>query len=445
MAKILLPLFLCFLLLTNAVKAQEYTTVYSLKECLDFAVNNSYEIHKSNLEIREADYQIGEAKSGILPQVNVNGGYDKYIALPSVVLPGEIIGQPGTQIPVQMGTKNELNISASLEQVIFSPSLFTGIKVAKNNLELQRLRNIMTKEEIIFDVSNTYYDILNSMKELESTRYILAKQDSLYALTEERVKEGFTREVDLNRIKVNLTNMRLRESNLLNTISQQKKYLQILMGMPIEDRLELDDSEITQIESQELHMVSSSQGITQLNMLEKQKTILELQKKQEQVKYLPSLSAVVSGGYQFQSDHLRLTKDPWFNSLLVGVRLSIPVFDGLGKRNRIKQIQMQSQRMDYEIIKTRQEISMNFLNAKDQLEVSYKSVQAQSENLQLAEKTYQQTIMLYNEGLAGITDVLDTETTLQEAKTSYAMEIVKYRKTEIDLLKANGELETLLK
>lgn len=445
MAKILLPLFLCFLLLANTVKAQEYTNVYSLKECLDFAVNNSYEMHKSNLEIQEADYQIGEAKSGILPQVNVNGGYDKYIALPSVVLPGEIIGQPGTQIPVQMGTKNELNISASLEQVIFSPSLFTGIKVAKNNLELQRLRNIMTKEEIIFDVSNTYYDILNSMKELESTRYILAKQDSLYALTEERVKEGFTREVDLNRIKVNLTNMRLRESNLLNTISQQKKYLQILMGMPIEDRLELDDSEIMQIEAQELHMVSTSQGITQLNMLEKQKTILELQKKQEQVKYLPSLSAVVSGGYQFQSDHLRLTKDPWFNSLLVGVRLSIPVFDGLGKRNRIKQIQMQSQRMDYEIVKTRQEISMNFLNAKDQLEVSYKSVQAQSENLQLAEKIYQQTIMLYNEGLAGITDVLDTETTLQEAKTSYAMEIVKYRKTEIDLLKANGELETLLK
>lgn len=445
MAKILLPLFLCFLLLTNTVKAQEYTKAYSLKECLDFAVNNSYEIHKSNLDIREASYQVGEAKSGILPQVNINSEYDKYIALPSVVLPGEIIGQPGTQIPVQMGTKNELNFSASLEQVIFSPSLFTGIKVAKNNHELQRLRNIMTKEEIIFDVSNTYYDILNSMKELESTRYILAKQDSLYALTEERVKEGFTREVDLNRIKVNLTNMRMRESNLLNTISQQKKYLQILMGMPIEDGLELDDSEITQIESQDLHIVSPSQGVTQLNILEKQKNILELQKKQEQVKYLPSLSAVVSGGYQFQSDHLRLTKDPWFNSLLVGVRLSVPIFDGLGKRNRIKQIQMQSQKMDYEIVKTRQEISMNFLNAKDQLAVSYQSVQAQSENLQLAEKTYQQTIMLYNEGLAGITDVLDTETTLQDAKTSYVTEIVKYRKAEIDLLKANGELETLLK
>ena len=106
---------------------------------------------------------------------------------------------------------------------------------------------------------------------------------------------------------------------------------------------------------------------------------------------------------------------------------------------------MQSQKMDYEIVKTRQEISMNFLNAKDQLAVSYQSVQAQSENLQLAEKTYQQTIMLYNEGLAGITDVLDTETTLQDAKTSYVTEIVKYRKAEIDLLKANGELETLLK
>ena len=445
MAKVFLSLSLSFLFLAHTVKAQEYTEVYSLRACLDFAVNNSYEIHQSNLKIREAGYQIEEAKSGILPQVNVNGGFDNYIALPSVVLPGEIIGQPGTQIPVQIGTKNELNFSASLEQVVFSPSLFTGIKVARNNHELQRLRNIMTKEEIIFDVGNTYYDILNSMKELESTRYILVKQDSLYALTEERVKEGFIREVDLNRIKVNLTNIRLRESNLLNTISQQKKYLQILMGMPIEDRLELDDAEITQIESQELHIVSVPQGITQLSILEKQKTILELQKKQEQVKYLPTLSAVVSGGYQFQSDHLRLTKDPWFNSLLVDVRLSIPVFDGLGKRNRIKQIHMQTQIMDYEIVKTRQEISMSFFNARNQLDVSYKSVQAQSENLRLAEKTYQQTIMLYNEGLSGITDVLDTETTLQEAKTSYAGEIVKYRKTEIELLKANGELETLLK
>ena len=105
---------------------------------------------------------------------------------------------------------------------------------------------------------------------------------------------------------------------------------------------------------------------------------------------------------------------------------------------------MQVQKVDYEIAYTKQQISMNFLNAKDQLHVSYESALTQSENVQLAEKTYQQTVMLYNEGLASIMDVLNTETTLQEAKTSYIAEMVKCRKTELDLLKANGKLETLL-
>ena len=426
-------------------QAQETSSGYSLRECLDFAVNNSYKAHRANLDIRESGYQKDEVRSGVLPQINANGGFDHYLALPSMVLPGEIIGQPGAKIPVQMGTKNELSLSASLEQVVFSPSLFTGIKIAKNNYELQQLLSVMTKEEIIFDVSNAYYDIVSNIKELEGIRYILAKQDSLYTLVKYRVEENITREIELNRMKVNLTNTKLRETHLLSAISQQKKYLQLLIGMPIEDTLELDASEMTPVNPPGFHTADPSQGRTELNILEKQKSIFELQEKQEKMKYLPSLSLVVSGGYQFLSDHLKLTKDPWFNSLFVGARLSVPIFDGFEKRSRIKQIQMLVQKMDYEIAYAQQYISMSFLNAKDQLHASYESVLTQSENMQLAEKTYQQTIMLYNEGLASIMDVLDTETTLQEAKTSYVAEMVKYRKTELDLLKANGKLETLLK
>ncbi len=55
----------------------------------------------------------------------------------------------------------------SVEQVIFLP-VIQGIKIARNSRELQRLRAAMTKEEVIFDVSNAFYDILNSMQELET-------------------------------------------------------------------------------------------------------------------------------------------------------------------------------------------------------------------------------------------------------------------------------------
>jgi hypothetical protein len=65
-----------------------------------------------------------------LPQINLSGSLDDNVALPKLVLPGEIIGQPGEQIPVEMGTQYVLDASARLEQVIFSPTFFAGIKNA---------------------------------------------------------------------------------------------------------------------------------------------------------------------------------------------------------------------------------------------------------------------------------------------------------------------------
>ena len=115
------------------VRAQEYPPKYSLQQCLDFAVNNSYAAHRANLDIRDAEHQIHEARSGVLPQINASGSLDNNMVLPTMMMPGEIIGQPGTQIPVQIGTKNTLDLSIAAEQIIFAPSLFTGIKIAKNN------------------------------------------------------------------------------------------------------------------------------------------------------------------------------------------------------------------------------------------------------------------------------------------------------------------------
>jgi len=444
MARSILTMTLFILALSGiGVKAQEHPK-YSLQQCLDFAVNNSYAAHRAGLDIREAEHQMHEARSGVLPQINASGSFDNSIVIPTMMLPGEIIGQPGTQIPVQMGTTNTLDFSVAAEQIIFAPSLFIGIKMAKNNRELQKLRAAMTKEEIIFDVSYAFYDILNSMQELDNINYMIVKQDSLSLLMKKRVEENITREVDLNRVKVNLTNLRARGENIKSTISQQKRYLQILIGMPVGDSIELDDSEAKNFGISVLRIDSPPQNKVELDILNKQKDILGLDIRLSKMGYLPTLSVIASAGYQFQSDKLNLTKEPWFSSTIVGVRLSIPLFDGLSKRGQIKQKRIQLQRLDWDIVEAQQNIFMNHQNAKDRLQVVSGLVQAQSENLQLAEKVYTQTMALYSEGLSSITDLLETETSLREAKIAYTTELIRYRKTEIDLLKASGTLENLL-
>jgi hypothetical protein len=87
--------------------------------------------------------------------------------------------------------------------VIFSPALFRGIRIAKNNRELQQLRSAMTEEELVFNVSYVYYDMLNSMQESVHIAGMFAMQDSLYLLMKRRVEEfvNVTRKIDLNRPK----------------------------------------------------------------------------------------------------------------------------------------------------------------------------------------------------------------------------------------------------
>jgi outer membrane protein TolC len=435
---------LALLIISNTVIAQDYQRKFTLQQCLDLAIHNSYAAYKANLDISEAGYHIHEVRSNVLPQISASGSFDYSILLPTTMIPGEIIGQPGTQIPVHMGTKNVLDFGATIEQVIFAPTLFTGIKIAKNNLELQRLRATMTKEEVIFNVSNAFYDILNNMQELENVNYMISRQDSLYVLIKKQVEENVTREIDLNRIKINLTGLQARGKNVKNTIWQQKRYLQILIGMPIESAFELDDSEIKNIQVSGLRAYSAPQNKIELEVLDKQKEILELEIHNQKANYLPTLSAVTTAGYQFQSDKLNLLRKPWFSSAIIGARLSIPIFDGLSNRSKIEQKQILLQGLYRDIRETQQNISANYQNAKNQLGIIYELIQDQSENLKLAEKVYFQTMALYTEGLADITDLLETESSLHEAKIAYTTELLRYKKTEIDLLKASGTLENLL-
>lgn len=424
--------------------AQNANKKVTLQQCLDFALNNSYAVHGANLDVDAAGYRINEAWSGVLPQIQTSGSFDHSIVLSTTMLPGELIGESGTQIPVQMGSKNELDVDLTIEQVIFSPTLFTGIKIAKNNQELQRLRASMTTEEVIFNVSNAFYDILGSMQELDHIISMISKQDSLYLLMEKRVKKNVTREVDLNRIKVNLTNLQAKGKNMKNVILQQKRYLQILIGIPVEDAFEVDGSEVKSMGISECRDYLLPQNRIELDVLNKQKEILELEIRRHKMEYLPTLSAIATGGYQFQSNKLNLARDPWYSSAVVGVRLSIPVFDGLGRRSRIKQKQIQLQGLDWDIRETQQTLSANYLNAKNQLEIISELIHVQSENLKLAEKVYTQTMALYTEGLAGITDLLATEISLHEVKISYTTEIIRYKKAEVDVLRASGTLEYLL-
>lgn len=89
-------------------------------------------------------------------------------------------------------------------------------------------------------------------------------------------------------------------------------------------------------------------------------------------------------------------------------------------------------------------LNTQFENAKLQVQNNLSTIKAQKENVDLANEVYNSTQNNYNLGLANLTDLLDAETSLVSAQNNYNEALLQYKLAELDIVKSNGNLKSLL-
>lgn len=430
------------------LSAQNNNNRVTLSQCLNLALENNYQIKQAKYDEVISKAKTKEVTADVFPQVNVAAGITNNISIPVFILPGELLGKPNTTIPVEFESTYDVGGTIELSQVIFSPTLFLGIKIAKNAEELIALKTHFTEDELIYNVSVAFYDILHNSQQLLSIESNLNIQDSLYKKTAYKVKQDLTREIDLNRIGVNIANLEVQKKQLKTIIEEQIRYFNVLLGIPWDTQLILDNSCLHDLNIPH-HFSSDLDSYferTELTILQKKRDLEYLNVKAINSQYLPNISFIAAAGYQFQNEKFNLSNtDLWFDHSLIGLRISIPVFDGFRKQKQRQKAKYEIYKIDEEIQFTRQLINTQLTNAKKSLLVSYESIKVQKNNLQLAEKIYNQSRLLYKEELYNVTDLLYTEMVLHDAQVGYWSGVIKYKKAELDLLKAKGILNTLIK
>src|SRR5690606_20484907 len=79
--------------------AQVESEHFTLDAALQYALKNSIDIQKSILDQKQADHLVAEVRGTGLPQVNASGQFQNFPNLPTQLLPGELVGEPGSLIP----------------------------------------------------------------------------------------------------------------------------------------------------------------------------------------------------------------------------------------------------------------------------------------------------------------------------------------------------------
>jgi outer membrane protein len=432
----------------NTVNAQQ---PLRLQDALKYALEASQAARKARLDVENSQYQIDEVRSRALPQISGSGGLTYNPILQQSALPGDFFGQPGTTLLVAFGQKWNASAGVSLNQTIFDNSVFTGLKAAKTTAEFYRLNAQLTEEQIIEQVATSYYQVLVQRHQVGVVDSTIKNTQKVQGVLQSLYENGLAKKIDVDRIAVNVSNLRSRRQQLLNGVELLQNQLKFYMGMPIQTPINIPDAQLAQIQPRAVPKEDSVNvsNRTELAVLSTQESLLKYQRQATKSEYMPSLSLSSSYSYQGLSNGFPVFKGQknganWFDVASVGLSLKVPIFNGNATKARLRQADVEIRKLNEDIAQTRLSLNLAHENAKTQINNSIITLNNQQENVKLAQEVYFNTQNNYNNGLATLTDLLDAENSLTEAQTNYSSALLDYRVAEIQLVKAQGTLRSLL-
>lgn len=433
------PLILFGLLLSYRVKAQQQL---SLKDAVNYAVQNSENVRKAKLDIAGGKYKTQEIRAQALPQISGDGSLNY----------NPIIGQLVVgDLSFQLGRNWNASAGVQFSQQLFNQTVFTGLKAAKTSESYYSLLENLTEEQVIEQVANTYFQVLVNRQQIAVIDTNLKNVMIVEKIITNQFQNGLAKKIDVDRIKVNLTNLQNQRTQSGNSVTQLENQLKYYMGMPIETSIILPATELTEVKN--LPVLTDTvnlNGRTEIRLLDIQRDLYTLQRKAYLAEYYPSLSLNGNYSYTGQSDKFDLFKSKnssafWYDASAIGVTLKVPIFNGFATRSRVRQANVDILKNEQDKRQTTNSLNLAYENAKIEIRNSLNTINSQRQNVNLAQEIYKSTQNNYNNGLAALTDLLDTENALTEAQNSYTQALLNYRIAEIQLIKSNGNIKSLLK
>lgn len=421
------------------VQAQQQLT---LSEAVNYALENKAEAVNARLDVKNSEYLIDEVRANALPQINIDGGLTY-----NAILQETAMDFMGESMVIALGRPWQSTAAVSLSQQLFNQAVFTGLKAAKSTREFYKINAQLTDEQVIEKVANSYYEVYKTKSQLKTMDATIENTTRVRDVIKSLFDNGLAKKIDLDRTNVALNNLTSTRQQLINALQLQENALKYLIGMDINTPIELPNDTFEITAHALVDETISVENRTEIQLLEKQSELLALNKKATEAQGYPSLSLNANYGYLGIGD-----KFPWFQSYpdaywsdfaSVGLNLRIPVFNGGVVKSRVKQAQIDIEKLEVTKRDTRLALDLSLQNAITQLNNSLITLNTQKENVNLAQEVLSNVENNYKFGLATLTDLLDAETSYADAQNNHTNALLDYKIAEIQLIKAKGELKSL--
>jgi len=440
----------------------------SAQQAAELALKNATDLKNLQLDrstqIAKNREYIGQA----LPQANGNLQMQKYFNIPVTLLPdfispsvyrvltdkgvkdgsGNPITEPKSEpkfFPAQFGVPWQASAGIQFQQLLFQPDLFIALQARKKAVDFTEANIKVMEDSVKSNIYRSYYAVLIAEKRKSFLDESIRRFEKLKSDQEKLFKNGFIERLDLDKTQVGLNNLQTNTAQIGNLIQIGFASLKFALGINQTDTLLLTDSLSIDLVKKDMMALGSFTYTDrkEIQLLNIAKELQGLDLKRNKLAYLPTLSTY----FNYSRNALRSDfsifdfSQQWFKTSLWGINMSIPIFDGGQKLNKIRQANYSLQKTENTIKNLERAIDLQ-LNAANIIFVNALStLDIQERNVVLAEKVFVSTKKKYEQGLGSSFELSQSEQDLETAQSNYFQSLYDAINARISYMKALGKLQ----
>lgn len=436
----MLPKFILFLLITTSVFSQQEMSQFSLKEAVDFALQNNYLSKNATRDVEIAKLQKWETTSTGLPQIKASLTYNNWLKQQISLIPAEFFGgSPGQFSEITFGTKQTMNGTVTISQKIFDGSYLVGLQAAKVYLEISENAKEKTEIELRKMVAYTYGNVLLSEENLKIINSNISLLENNVRDLTKVYENGLVEQESVQQLQLTLASLKSNQSYVKRLKKIASQMFNNTLGLDLDADVELTNSldeliamytSLTPLESI-LEVENVVDYKIAFNDLKGKELLLKLEKS----KALPSIDAFLNGSYSGnnnQFDFLKSSQD-WFGASLFGVSMDIPIFSSFGRSASTKKARLNFEKSKSLLKETSEKIKLEISRARSDYEFAVEDLDIKKEALELSGQIAQKNEVKFFEGLTTSFDLSQAQRQLYTAQQDYLQSMLNILIKRIDL------------
>ncbi len=347
---------------------------------------------------------------------------------------------------IKMGLDNSYSLGFQASLPLIAPQLWKSIGVSDTQI-LRSLESArQSRQSLVNQVKNAYYTLLLA----QDSRKVIQESYDMAALTnrtyQQQREAGAASDYDVLRTSVAMKNIEPEIVQADIAIKQARLQLLILMGLDSNFELEaasqLSDYEASMYETV-LSINPDYSGNSDLRLLDIDSKLLKQNLDIQKLAFVPTLALTANYNWTSMSNGSPFSNFRWNPYSTIGVTLSVPIFHGGQRINKVKQAKIQYAETQWQRENLERSISMQVDLAIDNIQLNVKQIASSSESVAEADSAHTIMEKSFGIGAASYLDLRDSELSLTRARLAYYQAIYNYlvAGSNLELLLGNAPIE----